>query len=247
MSAEVSLRVAGVGHPAAKHAVMRWHYSRTMPAGKLVKLGVFEAGEFIGVVIFSRGANPRIAQPYDLDQTQVCELTRVALTTHVHPVSEILALALRELRRLCPGVRLVVSYADSTHGHHGGIYQAGNWVYTGDITKDRIIVHGKLVHPRTVYGQNPGVGGLLAHLRKTVDPYAHVLPGCAKRRYIYPLDRAIRRRVSKLARPYPPPMTGVPAVGPAEEGSTVTRRAPGAEMQVRPLPSAPPTPTSVGG
>ena len=229
----VSLRIAGVGHPAARHAVMRWHYSRTMPAGKLVKLGVFEDEVFIGVVIFSRGANPRIAQPYGLDQTAACELTRVALTAHTHPVSEILALALRELKRICPGVRVVISYADTTHGHHGGIYQAGNWIYTGDITKDRIIVHGRHVHPRTVYGQNPGVEGLLAHLRATVDPRAEILPGCPKRRYVYPLDRAIRRQVVKLARPYPGPV-------PAEEGSTVTRRAPGAEMQVQPLPSAPP-------
>ncbi|HJU36321.1 MAG TPA: hypothetical protein VJ716_02755 [Gaiellaceae bacterium] len=85
----------------------------------------------MGVVIFSRGASPYLGRKYDLDHTEVCELTRVALREHDAPVSRIVAIALRMLRRKCPGLRLVVSFAGPAQDHHGGIYQAGNWVFTG--------------------------------------------------------------------------------------------------------------------
>jgi hypothetical protein len=35
------LRVAPVNNDAAVFAVTRWHYSRVMPTGKLVKFGVW--------------------------------------------------------------------------------------------------------------------------------------------------------------------------------------------------------------
>ena len=43
----VDLKVDWCSYEAAKYAVMHWHYSKTMPAGKTVKLGVWENGRFI--------------------------------------------------------------------------------------------------------------------------------------------------------------------------------------------------------
>ena len=40
-----TLRLDFCSHDAAKHAVMRWHYSRQMPKAKLVKVGVWEDAE----------------------------------------------------------------------------------------------------------------------------------------------------------------------------------------------------------
>ncbi|WP_449441465.1 Mom family adenine methylcarbamoylation protein [Serratia entomophila] len=47
------------------------------------------------------------------------------------PVSQILAKAIKFLSAVCPGLRLIVSYADKDQNHHGGIYQATNWIYEG--------------------------------------------------------------------------------------------------------------------
>lgn len=38
----MTLRLDFCSHEAAKHSVFRWHYSRCMPAGKLVRIGVWE-------------------------------------------------------------------------------------------------------------------------------------------------------------------------------------------------------------
>lgn len=99
--------------------------------GRLVKVGAWENGQFIGCVIFAQGNNQHHGKAFGLGLFEVCELVRVALKEHKHAVSRIVALALTFLRRFCAGIRLVVSYADPEHGHVGGIYQAGNWTYVG--------------------------------------------------------------------------------------------------------------------
>ena len=147
----MSLYLAFCFRKAALFAVKVWHYSRTLPAGRLVCVGVWEGGVFVGVVIFGRGASSEIASPFGLQQSGVCELTRVALGPHQAPTSKIVALAVRLLRRQSPGLRLIVSYADPEHGHHGGIYQAMNWQFIGTTNRESLIrLNGRLFHPRTV-------------------------------------------------------------------------------------------------
>lgn len=204
MSSRPALRVDWADHKAAHYAVTHWHYSRSMPAGKAVKIGAWEDGRFIGVVIFSRGANRHLLNPYGLQQTEGCELTRVALTQHKTPVSRIIALAIRFLQKVSPGLRLVVSYADVDQGHTGGIYQAGGWIYEGLFgsgTRAAFIVHGRKVHPKSVHSK--GIKQNLAAVRKHLDPNAttHITKG--KHKYLMPLDSEIRRQVLLLAKPYP--------------------------------------------
>lgn len=199
------LRLAFAPHEAAKHACENWHYAGVLPTGKLVKVGVWEDGVFKGVVIFSRGASPWLGRKYDLDHTEICELTRVALTSHDAPVSRIVAVALRLLKKSNPGLRLVVSFADPSQNHVGAIYQAGNWVYTGrsdDV--DEYFVDGRWRHKKGVWydlrdagrqGHNLPVvaGGEPVEFRR--------MPG--KLRYLYPLDREMKDLVELLRRPYP--------------------------------------------
>ena len=75
----VDLKVDWASHKAAKFACQNWHYSRSIPAGKLVKVGAWENKKFVGVVIFARGANKSMLSPFNLRQDQGCELARIAL------------------------------------------------------------------------------------------------------------------------------------------------------------------------
>ena len=127
----MTLKVSYCSHKAAKFATTNWHYTKSMPTPPVIKFGVWEYSKFVGVVLFSRGANKNLGKSYGLSVGKVCELTRVALTTHHYTVSQIISICLRMLKQK-EDVELVYSYADKTQGHHGGIYQAGNWVYTGE-------------------------------------------------------------------------------------------------------------------
>jgi hypothetical protein len=233
----VSLVVAPCSHEAATFAVMNWHYSRLMPKSKLAKFGVWEHGRFIGVVMFGRGARD-FGVTYGLDQTECVELVRVALNNHEHPVSQIVAKAMSELKAINPKLRLIISFADPEHGHAGGIYKAGNWIYTGmSARSDEWIIKGRRTHSRAVSLMLKKVPatppGRLDRIQRYIDPHAQRLRSSSKHRYLYPLDRAMRRQVQRLALPYPS----------ADEGSMVSRDTSGDEVQVRPLPSAPERPT----
>lgn len=51
--AKADLRIDWATHEAARYACENWHYSGTVPVGKLAKVGAWERGEFVGVVLFA--------------------------------------------------------------------------------------------------------------------------------------------------------------------------------------------------
>ncbi len=202
------LNVAPATFAAARYAVHRWHYSESMPIGSLIKHGVWEEETFIGVVIYGRGANARLGDPYGLDQTENCELVRVALDMHEAPVTAIISRSLRLLRAANPGLRLVVSFADPEQDHHGGIYQAGNWIYAGQTGEfEELFFDGRWNHRRlrTISGFSKRSGRTepLASLPRRVQDQLPTRMRQGKYRYLMPLDRAMRRQVVPLALPYP--------------------------------------------
>lgn len=216
------LRLDWCSHAAAKYAVEHWHYSQRMPVGKTAKVGVWEGGKFVGVFIFSWGANQHLAGQYGLAMTECAELVRVALTDHAAPVSRIGAIASRMLRRQSPGLRLLVSFADPAHGHHGGIYQAMGWTYAGTTKSERRYAFGGVTLMRRAYtGSNFGSASLA--LPPGAVPF--VSPG--KHKYLYPLDDAMRAQLAPLAKPYPKRASEPTSVGagdqPGQGGATPTR------------------------
>lgn len=201
----IPVRCDWATHAAARYAVRHWHYSRSMPCGRSIKVGVWEGEKFIGAVIFARGASAQLGKPYGLQQTEVCELCRIALTTHVTPVSRIVRFAVRLLLQQSPGLRLIVSFADPERGHHGGIYQAGNWIYTGPVKSSVLYrVNGKIVHRRAMeppFGANKDAASAARFARQRAA--AERVTSADKHRYLMPLDDAMRARVQSMAQPYP--------------------------------------------
>lgn len=146
------LRLATCSYRMAKFACEQWHYSRSIPTPPLVIFGVWESDQFIGSVIFGRGASNNLGKPYGLTQTECCELVRIALSKHLSPVTRIVSIALKLLKKTNPGIRLVVSFADPRQRHLGVIYQAGNWVYLGRTQRSHAYVDasGREWHSRQV-------------------------------------------------------------------------------------------------
>jgi hypothetical protein len=194
------LKVAPCSHEAAKYAVENWHYSKCMPGAKKVLLiGVWEDEKYIGVVIFSPGATASLGSPYGLNQFQCTELVRIALNRHRTPVSKIVRIALMFLKKTSPGIKLVVSFADPYRNHIGAVYQAGNWIYTGESAATKVWeVDNRIIHPRTL-----GASDFKKGRKKQLPTGAKsvIMPG--KHRYLYPLDEAMKRKVEPLRKPYP--------------------------------------------
>lgn len=199
-----NLRLDWCSYQAAKYACEHWHYSKSIPTPPYNFVGVWENSVFIGCVIFSRGASDSLGKPYGLVSSECCELTRVALTNDHSTVSRILMISIRFLKQRCPGIKLIISYADPNNGHHGGIYQATNWIYSGITSADAKYIdsNGKAWHSRQVsstgikkmYGQYRRVPSI-SECRKVV------LLG--KHRYLYPLTPEMKAKIEPLRKPYP--------------------------------------------
>jgi hypothetical protein len=203
MQEKPNLKINWASHDAAKYACITWHYSKSVPVPPLVKIGAWENEKFIGVVIFSRGASSNLMTPYGLKQDEGCELTRIALTNHITPVSRIIKFALKFLKKNSPNLKLVVSFADPQYGHYGGVYQAGNWIYCGDTAPGVEYWHnGKRLHSRQV--SEKGWNIQQGQQRKTIKPSeCKIIKTIGKHRYLMPLDDEIKRKVISLAKPYP--------------------------------------------
>lgn len=190
MSSRPELRLDWCSHEAAKYAALKWHYAKCLSKGRQHYVGVWENGKFIGAIVFARSSSTAPGQAYGLTQWDCVELTRVALANHVAPVSRVLSIALRKLVKRNPDLRLVISYADTRQGHHGGIYQAGNWVYVGmSPPRWEFWVRGKW---RT---------DIHAWRLRTAGTPKRKIPG--KHKYLMPLDVEMRVRIEPLAKPYP--------------------------------------------
>jgi hypothetical protein len=200
------LRLDWCSFTAAQYACRHWHYSRSMPAGKTVKVGVWEDDQFIGAVIFAWGSNQHLGKTYGLKMEECCELCRVALKPgHRCQVTRVLRIALKYLAQHSPGLRLVVSYADRDQNHHGGIYAGGNWIYTGRVQLNggtpKYKIRGKVMHGRSVAAR--GWKQQISWIRQHVDAHAERIYTLGKEKYLFPLDDAMRAQVIPLMQPYP--------------------------------------------
>ena len=236
MNSRPELKLDWCSYEAAKYAVEHWHYSKTVPVGKSVKIGVWEDAEFIGALIFGLGCGGAAdGRRYGLARNfEVAELERVALRNHQSPVSRINSIALKMLHTQSPGLSLVISYADPEQDHVGGIYQAGNWIYVGMSMPAWYVVspNGRKYHSRIVR----------AHVQFGVKKTFFVPGGVkvatpGKYKYLYPLDPALRSKLLPLAKPYPkrPKDSSEPAaIHAAEGGATPTRTLQKADMGLEP-------------
>lgn len=192
------LKLAEVGFKAIKYSCMNYHYSKTVPTGKLVGFGVWEDDKFNGCVVFGRGVGNSQIERYGIPLTQGAELVRIALKDHDAPVTKIMSIAIKMLKKHSPGLKILVSYADSRQGHIGTIYQAGNWVYTGRAkTTPDYLYKGRYYHVRSM--------NRMIKNGKFNRAFVNSLPtrsGGERLRYLYPLTEDMRQLVEGLRQPY---------------------------------------------
>ena len=195
------VELVNISFTRAKSACQKWHYSGTLPSNTTKKYGFYEDGKFIGIVSFGTGANNNMLNPFGLTQQQGCELTRIALREHKCFVSQVMMMAIKKLKRDCPDYQLIVSYSDEGQKHLGKVYQATNWIYTGTSEwQKELMINGKIQHARTIY-EKYGTNSVVKLIEMGYD--AKWIEAPSKHRYLYPLNKKIRKKLLEKALPYP--------------------------------------------
>lgn len=189
----------------AKYSVLKWHYSKKMPIGKLVKIGVWENNNFIGCVLYGDGLLGSTNYFLGINKINIAELVRVALGKHKNTVTKIISISLKLLKLKCPNIELIVSFADNGQKHLGIIYQAGNWIYTGSNKTGSLYRHkksGKIYHDRSI--NRKGIRKIMGKYVKTPKlEDCEFIERTIKHRYLYPLTKEMREQILKLKKEYP--------------------------------------------
>ena len=129
------------------------HYTRSCHNGPMC-WGLFDRGRMIGVIAFATPSSEAVRSSLfgEEHKHRVTELHRLFVEDGTPRNTESWFIA-RSLRALCqrkPEIRGVISFADSTEGHVGTIYQAVNALFCGTTGRARFYrdSEGRLRHPR---------------------------------------------------------------------------------------------------
>lgn len=116
-------------------AFIKAHYLGKRPAIVLLCLAMERGPELLGCVVYS--APPREADKRYGGKTW--ELARLYLLDEVPKNAEtwLIGKSVKWIKRYCPEVRHLLSYADPSAGHCGTIYKAANWRLDGMTDDER--------------------------------------------------------------------------------------------------------------
>lgn len=130
-----SLYVAAIPAAQAREVIVQRHYSRRIVNNSYVHLGVYHQGGFRGVLQFGYALNPHRAGKVveGTRQDEYLELNRIWLDDVCprNTESQAISYAIKYIRRACPTVAWVQSFADERCGGLGVVYQASNFLYCG--------------------------------------------------------------------------------------------------------------------
>lgn len=202
MQTKTSLKIDWATHEAAKYACENWHYSGCVPKSKQNKIAIYEDEKFVGVVMVGSSTGPNVFSFLGLTQFTGAELTRVALRNHKTPVSRILSIAFKFIQKKNPKLKAIVSFADANVGHHGGIYQAGNWKYFGRSTPQKQWkVNGKWRNDVKLFEAFKGKTDSLKNFPQ------RLLEG--KHKYVYFFDKDLEEKFKSSFLKYPKRVTSI--------------------------------------
>lgn len=188
-----------VDSKSANNFVRRWHYSGKVVNNSQLHFGAFLNKRLHGVLSFGASINKKGTKNLvsGTGWNEFVELNRMAFDDVLPKNSEsrCLSVCLRLIKKHCPHIKWVISFADGTQSGHGTIYQAVGFLLVG-------------IHKNTALRVNP----------KTNEPM-HIIQASHKKissrefnswralcgfqyKYIYFLDSECKKKLTQPILPY---------------------------------------------
>ena len=126
----MNYEIKSIDYQDCKEWFLKKHYAKRIPSVSYC-FGLFEGVDLIGVCSF--GSPPSRALCIGVcgvhNANKVFELNRLIVNDGLP--KNTLSFFVGKCLSMLPNELIVVSYADTSQGHNGYIYQATNWIYTG--------------------------------------------------------------------------------------------------------------------
>ncbi len=187
-----------ISRELGKPFVEKYHYTQTIGKTSLIT-GLFEDDELVGVITFGQVSGRLLAQSIFVggNQYNTFELLRMCVKDECkYPRTSFISKSISILRQLFPQIKCIVSFADSTQGHIGIVYQAMSFIYTGKTAnKYHYIKDGIRFNKRIIWDNAKKLNMKESEYYKIYGYERKVeLP---KLRYIFPLKK-ITLKLQKL-------------------------------------------------
>lgn len=192
------MEVKKVSRSECEDYILHIHYAKRWPSISYA-YGLFVGGEICGVVTYGTPSSSPLRKGVAGEKFagNVLELNRLCLK--YNRKNEASYLVSKSLKML-PKDKIIVSFADSSQGHVGYVYQACNFTYHGLSAKrtDWKIKGKEHLHGQTVADEFRGCKNRAEKMREKYGDDFYLAPRPRKYRYIYIHGtRAFKREVSK--------------------------------------------------
>jgi hypothetical protein len=195
--------VSAIARSECEDLVLNVHYARRWPSVSYA-FGLFDGGTLKGAITygcpFSSTLRRGICGP-DYE-SQVLELNRLCLYENAeNEASKLIGQSLR----LLPKGTIVVSFADTSQGHSGTVYQATNFIYSGLSAKrsDWKVRGMEHLHGQTISDMARGQENRAAYMRERFGDDFYLQPRPRKHRYLYFVGSKSFKKSAKAALRYP--------------------------------------------
>jgi hypothetical protein len=130
MSIKEKYSVKSIDSYLCKEWFLKKHYAKRLPMSTYC-FQLIDIEKKITVGVCSFGETPSIQLNYSLSNNlfDVLELNRLVVNEGLE--KNVCSFFVSNCLKMLPNPLIVVSFADISKNHHGYIYQATNWIYTG--------------------------------------------------------------------------------------------------------------------
>lgn len=166
-----------------KDWIVKKHYAKRLPPIEYA-YGLFNIENIlIGVVTYGTPVSHTLRSLFN--GYKLIELNRLVVSENLD--KNCLSYFVSQSIKLLPKPLVIVSYADTSMNHHGYIYQATNWHYTGLSIpfKDYYVKGKEHLHNGTIMDMSRGKENRVDWLRETFGDDLIMIERAQKHRYFY--------------------------------------------------------------
>jgi hypothetical protein len=164
MSIKEKYTIKSINSSVCKEWCLKKHYAKRIPPIEY-SFGLFNSENILqGVVTFGTPVSSPLRNLWN-NEYKLMELNRLIINEGLE--KNILSFFVSNSLKFMPQPLVIVSYADTSHNHHGYIYQATNFIYTGLSAKfnDYYIKGKEHLHNGTIMDMSRGQENRVQWLR----------------------------------------------------------------------------------
>ena len=177
--------VSAISRDDCTEYIIEIHYAKRWPSVSYA-FGLFDNGVLCGVITYGTppSAPLRRGLAGDAYKDSVLELNRLCL---LHNRKNEASILISASLKLLPRNKIIVSFADTSMGHNGIVYQASNFIYCGLSAKrtDWKVKGKEHLHGQTIADEFRGVKNRAQAMRDKYGDDFYLSPRPRKHRYVY--------------------------------------------------------------